>query len=68
MNQKIRLVTKGTQTRIWVDDKEIRGVVNATFAYEPNAIPLVYLIMNALDIEIEADDSKIIMQKEQKDD
>ena len=52
---KVRLVTFGTQTRIYLDDQEVHGCVGANVQYEINCLPVVKLEIHATDVELDVD-------------
>lgn len=55
MLHKVRFVSEGTRTRLFIDDQEVLGCVKASFDYEVNALPVVKLELNALNVEVEAE-------------
>lgn len=59
MLHKIKLITKGTTTQIFLDDKEVHGCVSASIDYEANAVPFVRLELASLDIEVEAEEAEV---------
>lgn len=52
---KVRFVTHGTETHVFLDDQEVRGCTAANFAYQIDALPLVHLELIATDVEVEAE-------------
>lgn len=52
---KVRFVTHGTETHVFLDDQEVHGCVKASFDYEVQALPVVRLELFATDVEVEAE-------------
>lgn len=52
---KVRFVTHGTETHVFLDDQEVKGCTAANFDYQIDAVPGVYLELIAADVEVEAD-------------
>ena len=65
MLHKVRFVSEGTRTRIFLDDQEVLGCVSASFDYEVNALPVVKLELNALNVEVEADTADVCKVSEE---
>lgn len=65
---KVRIVTEEERTRIWLDDQEVKGCVSASVDYEVNAIPVVRLELQALDIEEDIDVARVETSKVGDDD
>lgn len=76
---KVRFVTEEAKTHIFLDDTEVEGCVGAMFAYEVGALPLVKLLIHAVNIEVESDVADVevkdvrsavkeMEQKEQRED
>ena len=65
MLHKVRFVSEGTRTRLFLDDQEVLGCVKASFDYEVNALPLVKLELNALNVEVEADTADVFKVSEE---
>lgn len=52
---KVRFVTHGTETHVFLDDQEVHGCTSACFAYQIDALPIVHLELIATDVEVEAE-------------
>jgi len=65
MLHKVRFVSEGTRTRLFLDDQEVLGCVKASFDYEVNALPLVKLELNALNVEVEAESADVYKVSEE---
>ena len=65
MLHKVRFVSEGTRTRLFLDDHEVLGCVKASFDYEVNALPVVKLELNALNVEVEADTADVFKVSEE---
>lgn len=62
---KVRFVTHGTETHVFLDDHEVHGCTSACFVYQIDAIPLVHLELTAMNVEIEAEQAAIETVKEE---
>lgn len=59
-NQPIRLVSKGTRTRVFIGDNEVHMITKVGVRYEVGAFPVLLLeITAAEDLVIEADDAQV---------
>lgn len=65
MFHRIRFETKGSRTRIFLDDTEVQGCVRAEFYYDVNRLPVVELTLKALNVEVNADTAYV--QKNEED-
>lgn len=52
---KVRFVTHGTETHVFLEDQEVRGCVAANFDYQIDALPVVKLELIATNVEVEAE-------------
>lgn len=62
---KVRFVTHGMETHVFLDDQEVLGCVKASFDYEVKALPVVRLELFATDVEVEAEQAVIETVKEE---
>lgn len=62
---KVRFVTNGTKTHVFLDDQEVRGCTAANFDYQVDALPIVHLELIATDVEVEAEQAVIETVKEE---
>lgn len=62
---KVRFVTHGTETHVFLDDQEVHGCISACFAYQIDALPLVHLELTAMNVEVEAEQAVIETVKEE---
>ena len=65
---KIRFETHGTETHVFLDDQEIRGVTGAVFAYDVNKLPLVHLELMAIEVVVESDEAVVEIEKNKEED
>ena len=56
---KVRFVTRGTETHVFLDDQEVRGCTAANFDYQIDALPVVHLELTATDVEVEAETAAV---------
>jgi len=61
---KVRFVTHGTETHVFLDDQEVHGCTSACFAYQIDALPIVHLELTAMNVEVEAEQAVIETVKE----
>lgn len=59
MINKIRIITQGTSTKIFLDDQEVSGCIAANIEYRPYELPVVQLELTALEIEAEAEKAEV---------
>lgn len=59
MIHKIRLITEGTKTKIFLDDQELNGCIAANIDYTPFELPVVKLELTALEIEAEVEKAEV---------
>lgn len=62
---KVRFVTHGTKTHVFLDDQEVHGCTSACFDYQIDALPIVHLELIATDVEAEAEQAVIETVKEE---
>ena len=62
---KVRFVTHGTETHVFLDDQEVHGCTSACFAYQIDAVPLVHLELTAMNVDVEAEQAAIETVKEE---
>lgn len=62
---KVRFVTHGTETHVFLDDQEVKGCTSACFAYQIDALPIVHLELIAKDVDVEAEQAVIETVKEE---
>lgn len=60
---KVRLVSKGTRTHIYLDDREVEGVVSADFEYRVDCKPVVKLSICVTEASIEMDHGDVEVSK-----
>ena len=61
---KVRFETKSPFTRIWLDEKELSGVVGADFHFNVNEVPKVTLTFIPADITIDCDTADVCIEEE----
>lgn len=59
MIHKIRIITQGTITKIFLDDQEVSGCIAADIEYRPHELPVVKLELKAQEIEVEAEQAEV---------
>ena len=62
---RVRFVTHGTETHVFLDDQEVHGCTSACFAYQIDAPPFVHLELTAMNVEVEAEQAVIETAKEE---
>lgn len=60
---KVRLVSKGTRTHIYLDDKEVECCVSADFEYRVDCVPVVKLAICVTEASIEMDHGDVEVSK-----
>jgi len=63
---KVRFVTHGTETHVFLDDQEVRGCIASNFDYQIDALPVVKLELLATDVEVEAERAVVEAVTEEK--
>lgn len=61
---KVRIVTNGSLTKIFIDEEEIRGCFHAELKWDVNERPVVDLDLWADEVEVEIDKADVIKWKE----
>ena len=67
MINKIRIITQGTSTKIFLDDQEVNGCIAANIEYRPHELPVVKLELTALEIEAEAEQAEVYRSETDED-
>ena len=63
---KVRFVTHGTETHVFLDDQEVHGCTSACFAYQIDALPIVHLELITTDVDVEAEQAMVETAIEEK--
>lgn len=62
---KVRFVTQGAETHVFLDDQEVKGCIAANFDYQIDALPVVKLELTATNVEVEAEQAEVVTVEEE---
>lgn len=62
---RVRFVTHGTETHVFLDDQEVKGCTAANFDYQIDALPVVKLELTATNVEVEAEQAEVVTVEEE---
>lgn len=62
---KVRFVTEGTRTRIFLDDTEVRGCTEAVMSWQPEELPVVWMQIIPREIEVDLENANVVIDKEE---